>query len=1054
MESLSEVIQALQVLYQNTNADSKKQANQWLEDFQKRVEAWIVADSILQKDEFGIEAKLFAAQTLRYKVINDFKDLDANSSLSLKNSLIQRLFDARTSAQVLHTQLCLTLSDIALQLPEWEDPVGEMISSFSVDPNAIKVLLEFLTVLPEEVLYNDRIVVERSVYTKTSNNLLTIKADQVVQLLVNCLQDPQCDSDIHIKVLNCFSSWLKSGELTINALQSTPLLDFAFLALEYDDDSVFETAVDAICGYIFECKDPGDSDGSSEQNEIFLKSLQAILIKLSHLSQIMKADKSITEDADIDRMRGYCRVFTEAGDAWVKKMVLSPLDFQNLLDSMLFVMRFPCLDILPMTFNFWNDLSNTILDVIHNLSPEQRSLISEFYSSVFNNLIEIVIVHLRYPLEYDGFTIQEEGPTSQIINSNSSIWTAKDRDDFSDFRHTIGDVLKDSVNVIGQELALQKPFNLLMETLNNASQSNDVPWQIIEAPLFALRAMGSEIDPNENGIMIQIMDLIPKLPFHPKIRYACTLVIGRYTEWTFSHPQYIEFQLEYIIKGFEIKEVIAASAQALKYLCKDCSTYLTGYWKQLESFYSTFTVSGKLVEADILDLTEALAHVINGISIEELPLAFEAFCLPLIKALENHLNTVPNEQVSTIEVSQILSRLSTLLKHMEKNKSAVNHAIVLNLINILWPLLIKSIDMYAHNFEISESAGRLLKTIMTQYSVDNSNIYSEGIQIIASAYQRTCYGVYIWVGKKFVEKFGSDVYLPANSVEVARSEACSMLVDRLTEITINLVSEGVLNYDSNPEPIEEMYLLLAVALQSQTVRTIKSNVFLQALEFSISAMMSIHYYVQESVLEMWASFISPSVRHLKRYRDALEASEVKFYIPVNYGSSDYNENLIIGDKAPLPPYKIDDGNFLNYDIRRVSLVISNCGFQISKTLLLGLMTFTNQDLLPLSISIFTNITQFISEGTFIMKTVLPNAQQSQQNILESLEMNQVDLTALEWANNFLNQLPPHVVMSQTEKDSFLNDFKLHLSTRHWQRLRHLLSDFSHIFRKKNLKTSR
>ena len=45
---------------------------------------------------------------------------------------------------------------------EWPDVVKEMTAKFGSDPNSVGVLLEFLTVLPEEVTMNQRIPVDVS----------------------------------------------------------------------------------------------------------------------------------------------------------------------------------------------------------------------------------------------------------------------------------------------------------------------------------------------------------------------------------------------------------------------------------------------------------------------------------------------------------------------------------------------------------------------------------------------------------------------------------------------------------------------------------------------------------------------------------------------------------------------------------------------------------------------------------------------------------------------------------------------------------------------------
>ena len=86
--------------------------------------------------------------------------------------------------------------------------------------------------------------------------------------------------------------------------------------------------------------------------------------------------------------------------------------------------------------------------------------------------------------------------------------------------------------------------------------------------------MGSEVPLNESIILPQIMKILPELPDHPKIRYAATLVISRYTQWTSEHPEYIPHQLTYVSSGFEIPEVSSAAALALKHLVQRLPRYL------------------------------------------------------------------------------------------------------------------------------------------------------------------------------------------------------------------------------------------------------------------------------------------------------------------------------------------------------------------------------------------------------------------------------------------------------------------------------------------------
>ena len=51
------------------------------------------------------------------------------------------------------TQLSLALADLALLMATWKDAVPDLLTKFAPNPNSYSVLVEVLTVLPEEVMY-------------------------------------------------------------------------------------------------------------------------------------------------------------------------------------------------------------------------------------------------------------------------------------------------------------------------------------------------------------------------------------------------------------------------------------------------------------------------------------------------------------------------------------------------------------------------------------------------------------------------------------------------------------------------------------------------------------------------------------------------------------------------------------------------------------------------------------------------------------------------------------------------------------------------------------
>jgi transportin-3 len=56
-------------------------------------------------------------------------------------------------------QVCLALSGLALQLPSWSNAVQSLIDKFGRNPTTVPVLLQFLTVFPEELASNSKIPV-------------------------------------------------------------------------------------------------------------------------------------------------------------------------------------------------------------------------------------------------------------------------------------------------------------------------------------------------------------------------------------------------------------------------------------------------------------------------------------------------------------------------------------------------------------------------------------------------------------------------------------------------------------------------------------------------------------------------------------------------------------------------------------------------------------------------------------------------------------------------------------------------------------------------------
>ena len=309
------------------------------------------------------------------------------------------------------------------------------------------------------------------------------------------------------------------------SLVDSPLPAFAFEALASDE--LFDSAVNAICDLIHETQEV-------EENMPMIEQLVPRVIALRPKLTVYK------EDAD--KIRGLARIFTEAGETYRSLLLHHPETFFPIVEAIGDCTAYPDLDIVPITFHFWMRLAQNI---------GKKPSVPPPFLDAYKALMGVIIQHLHFPKDLTTLTGQEA-------------------ENFRSFRHVMGDTLKDCCYVLGADTCLLATYDMITVAL--ARGPNAVSWQEIEAPLFSMRSMGAEVDPTDDKAVPKIMDLIPSLPAHPRVRYAALLIISRYTQWINRHPDYIPYQLQYISARFEDTdtEVNAAAGQALKYLCEDC----------------------------------------------------------------------------------------------------------------------------------------------------------------------------------------------------------------------------------------------------------------------------------------------------------------------------------------------------------------------------------------------------------------------------------------------------------------------------------------------------
>ncbi|KAI8349778.1 armadillo-type protein [Mortierella sp. GBAus27b] len=847
-DPLQQTVAALNALYNAPSSSAKKEANLWLESFQSKPEAWQTAVILLTSDSVGKEAQIFGAQTMRRKIVDDFQDLDVTHRESLRDSLLNLTMQHKASPRVIRTQLCLALAALSLRMLEWQQPVNHMVSLYGSSPADLAYLLEYLTVLPEEVNDSRCPSLTDDEYRTRSDELLTQNANQILKMLVVYMGNSGDDAQLQEAVFRCFLSWLRSGDIATSSLSNNPLLAFSFKALQMPE--LFDIAVDVVCELIYQTKDIEES----------MAVIQEIYPNLLPLRQ--EIVKSI-EDGNEDNVRGYCKIFVEAGECYLSLVVRHTEHFRGIVEGIAVCTAFHDLDIVPMTFRFWYQLADELR------RNEEAKLM---YQDVYDKLVDVMIKHLHYPDDLDS-------------------WSAKERDDFKDFRHVMGDVLKDCCLILGSRIPLGKAYMLITQ----AATKSPPKWQEVEAPLMALRSMGAQVEPEENEVLPEIMKLLSQLPEHPKIKYAATLVIARYGSWTDKHPEFIEYQLGFISSGFENEDVVAASALALKLLCRECSSHLLNYLNQLHAFFSG--VTKKLRGIDLLEVAEAVAHVVAAVPNAELTQVFQMFCLPIAQQLAE----LASKDQSTLDenVPVIIDNISQLKIFFETVNPQVApsepHPCI-SIVQELWPIMDNLADRVGGIDEVARPLAGCWRSMVISYRTHYQSLLPVTMARLIKSFEQTGLGQYLWVSSRVIREFGEAN--PGPALQFVESLSASMW---------KILQKYAGQFNEIPDVVEDYFNLVSDLLFSCPREYLHSVLFSTVFKAMLASFSLKEQYSLVSVL-----------RHCRIILDHMNDLQHARSAPSSTSSSRANSPRITASEATIVKAQfIENDTFLTLLIQGI-----------------------------------------------------------------------------------------------------------------------------------------
>ncbi|KAK6337721.1 Nuclear import receptor [Orbilia brochopaga] len=798
-EALAPILQALATMQGNVDRAQKYQANEYLEAFQKSPEAWNLTFTMLKSADLPLDVKLFAATTLKGKIIYDLPQLPREQLAELRNTLLGLLQEFRSGNQnrIIRTQLNVCLAILAIQMTEWKDVLEVVVKSLGTDADGSVCLLEFLKVLPEEVTEGRRIRMTDEELDARTKELLEDNTEQVMNLLISYAQSVPTASQEPL-LTSCLTSWLR--EIPVLTIVKSPLLDITINSLS--SEAAFDSAVDCLCAMFSETRDVDEC-------------LDTIHILFPRIMQLRPRISAAADD-DIEQLRGFTKLFAEAGEAWVILIARMPTEFRQLVEAILECSaRDKEQEVIGLTFNFWFDLKNYL--VLENYIEARVQL-----ADLFANLVDVMIGHLKYPTPdsnneadlFDGDREQEER--------------------FREFRHKMGDVLKDCCEVLGARDCLAKAYSLVEQYMRSyvagtPSAQNPVPnWQALEAPLFSMRAMGRMVPDDEAEVLPQIMNLLIRLPEHPKVRFAATLVLGRYTEWTAKHPEYLEAQLNYIINGFQHsdKDVMRAAAMALRYFCQDCHQLLVDHITQLHSFYEQ--VSANLPSQSLEEVTDGVAHVVAAQPVEKIYDALRLFCEPITKRLMDKANLARDKE-SVRELSENVSLLTTFAAIVRPNIEAGQDNPAVRFWAEVFPVVTTILESFIDHPAICERVSKFYRTLLISYRTAMLPLLPALAEKLAACFQKSKQGCFLWVTGSVIREFSDEELVDENT-----REAVYQFLEQQCWIMFKILNDE--SPKDIPDLIEDFFRLMQDAIMFHPMRIIPSALLEPSMKAALACL--------------------------------------------------------------------------------------------------------------------------------------------------------------------------------------------------------------------------
>ncbi|XP_055836947.1 transportin-3 [Episyrphus balteatus] len=802
------VYQGIYTLFNNPNSRDKEKASKWLEEFQKSIYSWTIADELLQQKR-DLHSCYFAAQTMRNKIQNSFNELPPNSHDSLRDSLIAHICQITSETdQIIVTQLCLAVSDLVLLMASWKDPILWLVESLSKQQETVWPLVEILTLIPEEI--DSRYLRLGANRRKEIHKQLEESAGTVNEFLLACLSTYMQNEFILNKVTRCFSSWIGIHAIPLKTFPESPLARHVFNMLSTPDTTrkLHDSATECLCT-VLGCME-GNNNHYNVDQMLELQIFNGVLA-------LENAYHNSIAHEDAEKTINYCRIFTVMCESFLMLMVSNvetPHYSVKGLELVLLCVGHYDYEVAEITFNLWYRLSEEIYQ-------KNNDALTLHFKPHIERLLGALYRHAQMDVDHDG-----------LIDES---------DNFNDFRRKVSDLIKDVVFIVGSGACFKQMFITL--------QNPGATWESTESALFIMQNVAKNIIPDENEVIPKVVEAILNLPenTHIAVRYTSIMLLGELCDWIENHPEVLQAVLNFLLYCLQQKNGLAAAAAiALTSICTACrqqmSFHLNGLIEIARSLDS-FEISNELA----IGLLKGISLILERLPRDQLEPGLREICTfqlnPLAQLVETGSLSVKKGERT--DPAYWIDRACAIIRHTNPDIQADEVHPTLQIITDAWPLISRVMEKYQSDLRIMERTCRLIRYSVRMVGKLASPLVEPLVKQMVCLYVVHHHSCFLYLGSVLVDVFAKSEDCIAGLLEMLKA---------FIEPTFNMlqVENGLKN---NPDTVDDFFRLCSRFIECCPVPFLQSPLVTPIFQCALLACTLDHREANSSVMKFFCNIL-------------------------------------------------------------------------------------------------------------------------------------------------------------------------------------------------------